>query len=213
MIDGQALRTLIVEDEGLVAVVIGRLVERLGHRVIGCAADGLQALRMCADLKPDIVLMDVDIPEIDGIEVSRRLTETSPVPVLLLTAHQTPELIDRASMAGVGAYLLKPPDLQDLERGIGITLARFADLADLRRLNAELRAALLERDEALARVRILEGILPICAYCKKIRDPQNSWHRIEEYITSHSEATFSHGICPDCRDTAFAELRPGRPTV
>src|SRR6185503_10306114 len=115
-----------------------------------------------------------------------------PTPVVMLTAYETPALVKQAaSIAGAGAYLIKPPKARELERAITIALARFDDLMALRRLNEELQAA-------LAKVKILSGLLPICASCKKIRDDGGYWQQVEVYISEHSEAEFTHGLCPDC---------------
>ena len=160
---GDTLRVMVVEDEGLVATMVGRQLTRLGHAVVGYAADGIQALSEAAALLPDLIMMDIDIPEIDGIEVARLLCQTTPVPVVLMTAYQSPDLIRRAAEAGVVGYLAKPPQSYEIERTIPIAMARFGEMAEMRRL-------LQMRDEALLRARQLEGMLPICSYCKKIRD-------------------------------------------
>ncbi len=98
-----------------------------------------------------------------------------------------------------GAYLAKPPKPEELERAITIALARHSDLMELRRLNNEL-------EQALGEVKKLRGILPICSNCKKIRDDQGYWKQIETYIREHSEADFSHGICPDCLNELSPEF-------
>lgn len=196
----ESLRVLIVEDEGLVSVVIERLVKQAGHTVVGLAADGASALALVQELAPDVVLLDIDIPAPDGLAVARQLRETCPVPVVLLTAHQNRDLLERAAAAGVGAYLLKPPDLRELERALAVTVARFDDLAALRALNAQLQTTLGEREAALRRVKLLEGFIPICMYCKRIRDDKDHWWQLEHYISTRSAARFSHGVCPNCLD-------------
>ena len=120
--------------------------------------------------------------------------------------HESQDLVERASEVGVAAYLTKPPNPAEIERAITIAVARFNDMVELRRLNAELK-------EALAKVKKLSGFLPICANCKKIRDDKGYWNQIEVYIRDHSEAEFSHGICPDCVKKLYPEfdLSPGKP--
>ena len=115
---------------------------------------------------------------------------------MILTAYDTPELVTQASQVGAGAYLLKPPNAQDMERAIIIAMARFQDMVALRDLNLELQSRNAALEEALAQVKLLSGMLPICASCKKIRDDEGYWQQIELYIQQHSEAEFSHGICP-----------------
>jgi AmiR/NasT family two-component response regulator len=185
------IRVLIAEDDFLVGQMIEGLLHQIGFTVAGHALDGQQAVDMACSIRPDVVLMDIKMPVMDGIEATRRIQELCPIPVVMLTAHESRELVEQASAAGVAAYLVKPPNVREIERAVTIALARFDDLVTLRRLNAELEAA-------LAQVKTLRGLLPICAACKKIRDDKGYWHQVEVYIRDHSEAEFSHGICPDC---------------
>jgi AmiR/NasT family two-component response regulator len=196
-------RVLIVEDETLVSRIIQEAVKEIGGIIVGRAASGLRAVEMAQSLQPDVILMDIGLPDIDGIEAARRIQECCPTPVVVLTACETPELVERAGAAGVGAYLVKPPQAGDMDRIITIAMARFGDMMELRRLNAELQARNAELQEALAKVKTLSGLLPICASCKKIRDDQGYWHQVEVYIRDHSEADFSHGICPDCKKKLY----------
>ena len=185
------IRVLVVEDDSLVSEMIQGLLERMWYIVAGRAVNGLQAIEMTQSTRPDVVLMDIKLPDMDGIEAARRIYESCPTPVVVLTAYDTPELVERASAAGVGAYLLKLPDAHEMDRAIAIAMARFDDLMELRRLNAELQ-------KALAEIKTLRGILPICSSCKKIRDDEGYWNQLETYIQEHSEAVFSHGLCPEC---------------
>jgi AmiR/NasT family two-component response regulator len=193
------VRVLIADDDILVIEAIQELLERIGHRVVGKVADGRQAVEAAQSLRPDVILMDIVMPRMDGLEAARQIIDSCPTPVVLITAHETPELVELASEAGIGAYLVKPPQVRELGRAIAIAMARFEDLMELRRLNAELQ-------EALAQVRTLSGLLPICAACKKIRDDAGYWHQVDVYIRDHSGARFSHGICPDCRANLYPEF-------
>lgn len=191
MTQSHTIRVLIVEDDFLVGETVRGVLEDFGYQIIGRAMNGIQATEMTQALRPDVILMDLQMPDIDGIEATRRIQKSSPTPVVALTAYDTPELVEEASKAGVGAYLLKPPNGKELERAITIALARFDDMVELRRLNAELQ-------DALEQVQTLSGLLPICSSCKKIRDEGNHWQPLEIYIRDHSEAEFTHSICPDC---------------
>jgi CheY-like chemotaxis protein len=142
--------------------------------------------------------MDLQMPDMDGIEATRRIQETSPTPIVALTAYDAPELVGKASKAGVGAYLLKPPNGKELERAMTIALARFDDMVELRRLNKELQ-------DALDQVQTLSGLLPICSSCKKIRDEEDHWQPLEIYIRDRSEAEFTHSICPDCAKKLYPD--------
>jgi AmiR/NasT family two-component response regulator len=199
----EAVRALVVEDDALVSEMIQALLARVGYTIVGEASDGRQAVEMCRSLQPDVILMDIGLPHVDGIEAARRIQEECPTPVVVLTAYEAPELVERASEAGVGAYLVKPPALRDLEQAVTIARARFDDLMALRRLNAELQGRNRELQEALTTVKTLSGLLPICANCKKVRNDRGYWQQVETYIQEHSELEFSHGICPDCRKELY----------
>jgi AmiR/NasT family two-component response regulator len=207
------VRVLIAEDDYLVSRMIEGLLEEIGYTVVGVAGDGLETVEMTQSLQPDAVLMDIKMPGMDGIEATRHICESCPTPVVILSAYDMPELVERASVAGVGAYLVKPPNRREIERAIAIARARFDDMMELRRLNAELQATneereklILELQDALAKVKTLSGLFPICASCKKIRDDEGYWHQVEVYIRDHSEAKFTHGLCPECTRELYPEL-------
>ena len=135
------------------------------------------------------------MPEIDGVELCRRVrsqptTTTSPY-LILLTAKSGKENIVTGLDAGANDYLTKPFDRAELR-------ARVQVGALVLKLQENLNARVLELEAALSQVKQLQGLLPICSYCKKIRDEENCWQRVESYITKHAEVVFSHGICPAC---------------
>jgi AmiR/NasT family two-component response regulator len=195
----QDVRVLIAEDDYLISEMIKGLLEEIGYTAVGEAVDGLEAVEMTQSLRPDVVLMDIKMPDTDGLEATRLIFERCPTPVVVLTAYETPELVEEASAAGAGAYLVKPPSAREMERAIIIAMARFDDLTELRRLNAELQ-------DALAEVKTLSGLLPICSSCKKIRDDEGYWNQLETYIQEHSNVMFSHGLCPDCAKKLYPEI-------
>jgi DNA-binding NarL/FixJ family response regulator len=200
------LQVLIAEDEPLVSEMIKGLLKQLKYTVVGQARTGQQAIAMTQTLEPDVVLMDIQMPDMDGLEATLRIYEFCPTPVVILTAYDSQELILQASEVGVGAYLLKPPRAREVERAIVIAMARFGDLMSLRYLNAELATRNAELQEALKQVKMLSGLLPICSHCKKIRDDEGYWQQVEVYIHDHSEAEFSHGICPDCMKNFYSDF-------
>jgi len=199
MINSNGIRVLICEDDYLVCQMVGTLLTKSGYTVVGEAANGLEGIELAAELNPDVILMDLDMPEMNGIEATRAIIAQQPRPIVVLTAYETPELLRQAGEAGAGAYLVKPSNRQEIERAITIALARFNDMMELRRLNHEL-------EEALAQVKQLSGLLPICAGCKKIRDDNGYWQQVEVYIRDHSEADFSHGLCPDCAKKLYPTI-------
>lgn len=202
----QNARVLIAEDDFLVSEMVQGILEDIGYQLIGKATNGRQAIEMTQTLQPDLVLMDIQMPDMNGIEATRHIQATCPTPVVVLTAYETPALVHEASAVGIGAYLVKPPDAATLERAMIIAMARFEDMMTLRQLNAQLAARNEELQAALARVKLLSGLLPICASCKKIRDDEGYWHQVEVYIREHSEADFSHGVCPECMERLYPEI-------
>ncbi len=138
MSDPKNIRVLIVEDDYLVSKMVNGLLTKIGYTVVGKASDGLKAMEMTQSLKPDVVIMDIKMVEMDGIESTQHIQECCPTPVVILTAYETKELLAQASSVGIGAYLVKPPKGPELERAITVAIARFADMMELRRLNTEL---------------------------------------------------------------------------
>ena len=140
MLQHKTIRVLVVEDNYMVREMIRGRLEELDYTVVGEAADGRMALKMVQSIRPEVVLMDIEMPDMDGIEATRQIFALCPTPVVILTAHETPEFVRQASQAGAGAYLVKLPKAAEIERAITIAMARFDDMIELRRLNAELDA-------------------------------------------------------------------------
>jgi CheY-like chemotaxis protein len=143
------------------------------------------------------------MPEIDGVEICRRLRQvpdTTPPYLILLTAKSSKEDVVTGLDAGANDYLTKPFNRAELR-------ARVQVGAQVLGLQEALAERVRELEEALSQVKQLQGLLPICSYCKKIRDEQNFWQRVDSYLAKHSELLFSHGICPDCyRDVVQPQL-------
>lgn len=199
------VRVLIVDDDPLVIEMIMGRLEGSRFVISGKAGNGLSAVELVKKNKPDIVLMDIEMPKMNGIEATRIIYDTCPTPVVMLTAYEKLEFVEKAGDAGAGAYLVKVPLYKEIERAITIAIARFDDMMKLRSLNEELLSKNKKLKEALDDVQQLSGLLPICASCKKIRDDQGYWNQLESYIEKHSEALFSHSICPSCADKLYGE--------
>jgi DNA-binding response OmpR family regulator len=177
---------LVVDDSARDRELLARILEREGHTPI-LAPDGHQALALALQHKPDLVLLDVFMPGMDGLEVCRKLKAdpaTEGVPVIFLTGRSQSLDILTGFQAGAVDYVTKPFQIPEL-------LARVQVHLELRRAHREIRS--------------LRGILPTCAHCKRIRDGSGTWHDIETYISRHSEAMFSHGICPECIPVFFPD--------
>ena len=195
----KSIRCLIAEDEFLVRKEIERCVRQVGFVVAAAVGSGEAAIEATVEKRPDVVLMDIQMPGMTGLEAAGRIQQRCPTPVVVLTAHESSGLVSEASDMGVGAYLTKPPHPSEIERAVVIAMARHKDMSKLRHLYAELEARNHELEHALADVTALRGLLPICAWCKKIRDDDGYWQNVETYLAQHSDATFTHGICPECR--------------
>lgn len=138
-------RILIADDESLILMDLREMLTNLGYLVVGEANDGRSAVNMARELGPDLVIMDIKMPDMDGIEAAKILTEEKVAPVLLLTAYSQQDLIDRAKEAGVVGYLVKPFRESNLAPAIDITLARFEEFQTLQKEVEDLGEALETR--------------------------------------------------------------------
>ncbi len=138
-------RILIADDESLILMDLREMLANLGYLVIGEANDGQSAVNMARELRPDLVVMDIKMPDMDGIEAAKVLTEERLAPVLLLTAYSQQDLIERAKEAGVVGYLVKPFRESNLAPAIQITLARFEEFQALQKEVDSLTEALETR--------------------------------------------------------------------
>ncbi len=138
-------RIVIADDESLIRMDLREMLSQLGYLVVGEAGDGQSAVNIARELKPDVVIMDIKMPDLDGIEAARVLTQERIAPVLLLTAYSDRELIDRAREAGVAGYLVKPFRESDLAPAIEIALARFAEFRELEKEIGDLQETLETR--------------------------------------------------------------------
>lgn len=207
------MRMLIAEDDVVSRRVLETTLVKWGHEVI-VTRDGDEAwAALQGEGAPGLAILDWMMPGLDGPEVCRRVRQVNsrtPVYLILLTAKGRKEDIVAGLEAGANDYLTKPFDREELRARVQVG-TRVVELE--LRLSERVR----ELEEALSHVKQLQGILPICSYCKKIRDDQNYWQRVESYVGEHSEAKFSHGICPDCYEavaqTQLERMKRARATA
>ncbi len=140
-----AVRILIAEDETIIRLDLRGLLEKAGYEVVGEARDGEEAVALAAELEPDLAVMDVKMPRLDGIEAARRILEARPIPVVMLTAFGQPDLVARAVEVGVFGYLVKPFREQDVVPAIEAARARYEELAAVRSEVDSLNEALVAR--------------------------------------------------------------------
>ncbi len=122
------IRLLVAEDDFLISQEIGRLLEKIGYQVVGFAQNGEKAIEMAFALQPDLILMDINMPKLGGLEASQLILEKTEIPIIILTSYDSVDLIEKATYIGVSSYLIKPPKADELKRAITAALARFQDL-------------------------------------------------------------------------------------
>jgi CheY-like chemotaxis protein len=152
---------------------------------------------------PDLILLDIMMPGIDGYEVCKRLKaieKTKDIPVIFITAIS--EAMDNAKAFSLGAadYITKPFYASTIK-------ARVKNHITLRKTILEMDLIIHQLKGALSEIKTLSGLIPICANCKKIRDDKGYWQQVEKYVKKHSNAEFSHSICPDCVSELYAEFK------
>jgi sigma-B regulation protein RsbU (phosphoserine phosphatase) len=199
------MRILVAEDDAVTRRIVDVTLARLGWDVI-TAVDGNAAWRAFETLKgenaPELAVLDWMMPGMEGIEICRRLRATPGfelVYVILLTSRGEKQDLSEGLAAGANDYIAKPFDPVELE-------ARVRVGERMVKLQRSLAARIAEVEAALAHVQRLQGLLPICSYCKKVRNETNYWEQVESYLSSHSDLDFTHSICPDCMETMLKEL-------
>jgi phosphoserine phosphatase RsbU/P len=200
------VRVLIAEDDEVSRQFLAATLRGWGFEVLA-VADGAAAWQALAQPDaagepgpPRLAILDWMMPGVDGLELCSRIRHSpahSGTYLILLTSRGEREDMVRGLRSGADDYLVKPFDREELR-------ARLQVGARVLRLQADLTARVLELEAALHSVRKLQGLLPICAYCKRIRNDQNYWQQVETYISEHTQAQFTHGICPEC----FAKIAP-----
>jgi len=200
------VKVLIAEDEIVSRRLLESALPRWGYDVI-TATDGEEAWALLQEPDaPTIMVLDWLMPRLDGVEICRRIRahpRLSSVYIILLTSRAAVEDVVQGLEAGANDYITKPFDAAELR-------ARMQVGVRVVNLQTTLAERVREVEEALSRVKQLQGLLPICSYCKKIRDDQNYWHQVESYVGKHTDARFSHGICPECTDKFRIELTTKR---
>lgn len=190
-------RILVVEDEAIVAMDIANTLRNLGHEVTNKVSSGERAIESVRENRPDLILMDIGLKgEMDGIQTAEKVRSQYSIPVIFLTAYADEKTLERAKITVPCGYLTKPFEETDLRIAIEVGLYRA-------RLESEREALIKELQEALAKIKTLSGLLPICAWCKNIRDDKGYWDGVEAYVSAHTQAEFTHSICPDCEKKFF----------
>ena len=187
------MRVLIADDDAALRHGLQVQLGRWGYETVACE-DGAAAREVLNADAPPIAILDWNMPGADGITLCREIRavpEMSTIYVILLTAHDSVDQMVQGLSGGADEYITKPFDWEVLR-------ARLKTAARIASLQQNLAQRVVELQNALTMVKQLSGLLPICSYCKKIRGDDNYWQQLETYLSEHSEAQFSHGVCPDC---------------
>lgn len=199
------MKVLIAEDEPVSRRLLEGALARWGYQVV-VAADGEQAWKILQETdSPMLIVLDWLMPGLDGVDVCRRAREDvrlNSAYILLLTSRTSKEDVVQGLEAGADDYVTKPFDAAELR-------ARIQVGARLVSLQHALAERVRDLESALSHVKQLHGLLPICCYCKKIRDDRNYWHQVESYVANHADVRFSHGICPECSAKLKEQLERG----
>ncbi len=196
------MEILIAEDDLVSRTVLTRMLQKWGHEV-AVTLDGQEAWEaLQRDDAPKLAILDWMMPEMDGLEVCRRvrsLARPEPPYLILLTAKDQIGDIVEGLDSGANDYLIKPYDWRELKSRVGVG-QRIIDLQH------ELAERVRELQYAMARIHELQELIPICSYCKKVRDDRNYWHQVESYVSARTGVQFSHSVCPSCYPKVIAEL-------
>jgi DNA-binding response OmpR family regulator len=196
------MQVLIAEDDRVTGEILARNLRRWQFETT-LVTDGREAWQfLSAATAPTLAVLDWMMPETDGPDICRRVRAELPdahMYLLLVTARESRGDIVVGLDAGADDYIIKPFDIEELRARVGVGVRMLG-------LQQKLAERVAELQTALSNVKQLRGLLPICSYCKRIRGDDQYWQQVEGYIAEHSDAQFSHGICPSCYATISAEL-------
>jgi DNA-binding response OmpR family regulator len=195
------MQILIADDDAISRSLARAALTGSGYDVVS-VTDGDAAWTAIQDrLRPTLLILDRMMPGVDGLELCTRARRSGPFPplyILMVTSADEASDITAGLDAGADDYLTKPFNREELRARANVGLRMLA-------LQESLARRVTELEEAITRVKQLRGLLPMCCYCKKIRVDDTYWQQLESYISDHSDAEFSHGICPECYPAVLDE--------
>jgi response regulator RpfG family c-di-GMP phosphodiesterase len=205
----ETIKVVVTDDDPQILLLTSTVLRRAGYEVVETST-GTQALEAVRAYHPDIVLLDVVLPDMTGIEVCRQIKADEGMQrtfVILISGIQVSSEYQAEGLnIGAEGYITKPISNKELLARVQ-SLVRIKRAEDtLREKEKEQQRLISELKEALAEIKTLKGFIPICASCKKIRNDEGYWDQLEAYISKHTEAVFSHGICPECAEKYRAEV-------
>ena len=202
------LRLLLVEDEPAHAAAIQHAFEIGGAEiqieVVGTLED---FRRRSTDHTPDLALLDLNLPDGKAVDILTTPPEDGPFPVIVMTSYGSEQVAVQAIKSGALDYVVKSPEsFAEMPHTVARALREWTLLTDRREAVAAQKVLIAELEDALSKVKTLSGLLPICSGCSKIRDDKGYWSQVEGYIQEHTDAQFTHGLCPDCVRKYFPEM-------
>jgi phosphoserine phosphatase RsbU/P len=196
------VKVLIADDDLVPRRLLQHALVEWGYEVV-VACDGSEALQLLQmPNAPKLAILDWLMPQMDGTEVCRKIRQAAtalPAYIILLTSRNAKKDIVAGLESGANDYVTKPFDRGELQARISVGRKVLG-------LQQTLTDRVCELEKAMAQVIQLQGLLPICCYCKKIRDDNNYWQQVEGYLATRTDVRFSHGICPECLKTALEDL-------
>ena len=206
----ETAKVLVTDDDPQILELTATVLKRAGFEVLK-ASTGKDCLQAVEANHPDIVVLDVVLPDLSGIEVCKQIkanTYSQDIFVILASGVQVSSDYQAEGLdVGADGYIIKPITNKELVARVQ-SMVRIKRAEDaLRQKEKEQQLLISELKEALAEIKTLKGLIPICASCKKIRDDEGFWNQLEAYISKHTDAVFSHGLCPDCAEKYKEEYK------
>jgi DNA-binding response OmpR family regulator len=196
------MRALIADDDRIATEILSTALQRMNIDVAVASARGGAWELLTAGDGPSLAIIDWMMPTIDGLELCRRIRQNAAhahMYVILLTGRDDRKDVVAGLDAGADDYIVKPFDPDELRARVQVGIRVLT-------LQERLADRVAELQDALTRVKRLQGLLPICSYCKRIRGDDQYWQQVDSYIVEHSDAQFTHGICPPCSQKLMAEI-------
>ncbi len=195
------MKVLVAEDDLTSRMMLEGILGNWGYDVTS-VEDGSRAWEILQKKDcPKVAILDWVMPGMDGLEVCKKVKAVeslTPVYIIILTGRDTKKDIVKGFDQGADDYLTKPFDENELQARLKVAF-RMVDI------QATLSAKLEELEDALEHVKVLQGVLPICMHCHNIRNDEQAWDKLEDYLRRHSNAEFSHSICPDCAKKYYSD--------
>ena len=206
---------LIVDDSRDEQTLLSSRLRAAGYEALMVADSAEAALEMLGQdsagqrvREIDLILMDIMLPGVNGLEACRRITATEwlqDIPIIVITVKTDEQALLAAFTAGATDFIRKPVNPAEFVARVSSALTLKEERNTRKAREQELLMRTQELEQALREVKVLHGLIPICAKCKRVRTDKGNWQQLEEYIQAHSEAEFSHGICHVC----MKEVYPG----